>query len=132
MNSAPDVDREVILDLLPLYDAGLASPASRRLVETWLSAQGGDARGRIMSDAADAAAELDALLRAKRLLRRQRWLFGGAVGFTALCFSLEIQLGGAVPVVRLLALDHPLPFLPVIAGAALLWLLYFRLKAKLR
>jgi hypothetical protein len=86
-----------------------------------------------MSDAADAAAELDALLRAKRLLRRQRWLFGGAVGFTALCFSLEIQLGGGpMPVVRLLALEHPLAFLPVIAGAVLLWLLYFRLKAKLR
>jgi len=131
--NAPDIDREVILDLLPLYDAGLASPSSRRLVEQWLREQGGDARARLADDATEAAAELDALLRAKRLMRRQRWLFGGAVGFTALFFSLEIQLGGgAMPVVRLLALEHPLAFLPVIAGAALLWLLYFRLKAKLR
>ena len=134
MNDTPEIDRDVILDLLPLYDSGLASPATRRLVAQWLAAQGGEApaRARIARDGEEAQAELDALLRAKRLLRRQRWLFGAATGVTALCFSLEIRFGGGVPEVRLLALEHPLAFLPVIIGAALLWLGYFRLKARLR
>jgi hypothetical protein len=126
-----NVDREVIFDLLPLCEAGLASPASRRLVEDWLREHGG---GETLAGARELApdAGMEALLRAKTLLRRQRWLFGGAIGLTALCFSLEISFRGGLPAVRLLAFDYPLAFLPVAAGAALLWFLYFRLKARLR
>src|SRR4051812_1880770 len=101
MSPAINVDREVILDLLPLYEAGLASPQTRRLVEQWLREPGGEGRAfaRIAADEAEAAAELDALLRVKRLMRRQRWLFGAAIGLTVFCFGIEIRFGDGMPVV---------------------------------
>jgi hypothetical protein len=129
-----NADRDVILDLLPLYEAGLASAASRQLVEEWLRDH--QEEGLAAAPAAESHGtrhhELDALLRVKRLLRRQRWLFGAAIGLTVLCCGLEINFGDGGPLVHLLALEYPLAFLPVAAGAALLWLLYFRLKARLR
>jgi hypothetical protein len=129
-----NVDREVICDLLPLYQAGLASPATRRLVEEWLRDQdSGSTSAAEQHQPPNAESELAALLRVKRLLRRQRWLFGSAIGLTALGCSLELRRDqGIVPTVHLLALEYPLAFFPLLTGAALLWLLYFRLKRQLR
>jgi hypothetical protein len=129
-----NVDREVIRDLLPLYQAGLASSPTRRLVEDWLrDHHSGSTLTATPHQPPSAESELAALLRAKRLLRRQRWLFGSAIGLTALGGSLELRRGhGIVPTVHLLAFEYPLAFLPLLAGAALLWLLYFRLKRRLR
>jgi len=124
------IDPEVIKDLLPLYRAGMASAPSRRLVEGWLAEHGsGESGGRV--DGGDDA--LAALERARRLRRRLRWLYGLAIGLTVLCASLQIDFEDGRPAsVRPLALDMPLLFAPLIAGAIAAWAAYFLLRRRLR
>lgn len=125
------VEREIILDLLPLCQSGLASPASRQLVEDWLrdhpKERIGSADGPTGRDGG-----VEALARARRLRRRQRWLYGLAIGFTVLSFTAEFQVAhGRLVSARLAALDMPLLFAPVILGAAACWIGYFMLKRRL-
>lgn len=115
-----NVDRDVILDLLPVYLAGEASPASRSLVEAHLA---GDpelaARVRALAAASghDAAAaapppelELVALRRARRMIALQRWLFGFGLMFTAFSLSMVLRIEhGRILSARLLLLDLPVP-----------------------
>ena len=116
-----NVTREVILDLLPLYLAGEASPATRELVEEFLK---GDrdlaervrvlgAEGfapRAVGDLAPEA-ELKSLRRAKRALTMQRWLFALGIAFTAMGLATRIDFrDGRVTHIRLLLLDYPLAF----------------------
>ena len=128
------IDPEIIKDLLPLYRSGLASAPSRRLVEAWLAEHGADVESaadedRGMSD----PALLHSLERARRLRRRLRWLFGLAIGLTVFCLSMEIHFEGGAPVsVRLLALQMPLAFAPVIVAAFACWTGYFLLRRRLR
>ena len=126
------IDRDIILDLLPLCQSGLASESSRRLVEAWLS-EHSEARddARLARPEADGDG-IEAFARARRLRRRQRRLYGLAIGFTVLCLSLEIHFEQGRPAwARLLALDHPLPFIPVILAAVACWCGYFLLKRRL-
>jgi hypothetical protein len=127
------IDKEVILDLLPLCQSGLASEPSRRLVEAWLrdhpEAQAGSPAG---PDAAGGDG-IEALARARGLRRWQRWLYGLAIGFTVLSLTSQFHIeGGRLTSAKLLALEMPLLFAPVILAAILCWLGYFRLKRRLR
>jgi anti-sigma factor RsiW len=128
------IDPEIIKDLLPLYRSGLASPASRRLVEAWLAEHSPDAADEAgIAPAGSDEAVLRALDRARRLRRRLRWLFGLAIGLTVFCASMEIRLEGGLPVsVRLLAVEMPLAFAPAIAAALACWTGYFVLRRRLR
>lgn len=130
------VDREVIRDLLPLYRAGLASPQSRALVEAHLAGDPELARElkeAASSDRRRASAELQAFTRSRTELRRLRWLFGLAIGFTVLALPLRIQFDdGGVSDVHLLAMDAPLIFAPIFILAAACWAGYFVLKSRSR
>jgi anti-sigma factor RsiW len=145
------VPREVVLDLLPLYVAGEASPASRALVEEYLQ---GDAElaARVKAwvaeglepaaaGAAGAAAvtgpppelELRTLARTRRLLALQRWLFGFAISFTAVGLALDVSQPPGQPLdVHFLVFERPLGFgVPLLIGAAC-WVAYFSLRSKLK
>jgi hypothetical protein len=124
------IDRDIIFDLLPLYRAGLASDASRREVDAWFAAHPEDGLKPAARPDQDLTASLD---RARQLRRRLRWLYGLAIAFTV--FSLGIQLrfdDSGLASVRLLALDYPLAFAPVMLAALAGWIGYFWLKRRLR
>lgn len=99
------VTREVILDLLPLYLAGEASPATRALVEEYLK-QDTDLTHRIrlqweegLKRAAPSGLppelELRSLRRTRRLLAAQKWLFGLGLAFGVFGLSFEYSTRGA-------------------------------------
>lgn len=121
------IDRDVIVDLLPLYRAGLGSAATRALVDAYLADHPGlDAT---LADPDDEAWRA-MLARARRLSRWRRWLFGIAIALTVICLALEIDLTGHPPTVRLLALRAPLAFAPIAVAALAAWIAYWRLKTK--
>jgi hypothetical protein len=125
------IDRDIILDLLPLCQSGLASASSRRLVEDWLRDHPQQRSGALALPTGpdDTTA---ALARARRLRRWQRRLYGFAIGFTVLCLSAEFHIEqGRLVAARLLALDHPLPFVPVVLAAIACWTGYALLKRRL-
>jgi hypothetical protein len=127
------IDREIILDLLPLCQSGLASKPSRRLVEAWLRDHPEEQAGNPAGPAAPGGDGIAALGRARHLRRWQRWLYGLAIGFTVLSFTSEFHFeGGRLVSAQLVALKMPLLFAPVILAAIACWLGYFRLKRRLR
>jgi len=136
------VTREVILDLLPLYLAGEASPATRELVEEYLAQDPELARqaranwelvGRSSPPAAPPELELKALSRTRRLIAVQTWLFGFAISFTAIGLALRITLHeGRFPQIQLEILQHPMQLGLCLLIAAAFWAGYFAMKWRLR
>lgn len=110
--------RDVIMDLIPLYLAGEARPATRTLVEEYLR---GDVElaARVKGDASEALArllpeppvpevELRALRRTRRILALQHWLFSLGIFFFLTAFSAQFRFEGTRFVgARLVLLDHP-------------------------
>jgi len=137
------VSSDVILDLLPLYMAGEASTATRSLVEQYLSQDDAlalavrthHALGPGIGLPVDLPPELElrSLARTRALLRGQRWLFGVAIGLTVLALTSELSIrAGRIVSFRLLLLDYPAVFVPVVIGALGCWVAYFRTARRLR
>lgn len=146
-----NVAREVILDLLPLYLAGEASPATRALVEEYLRGDPGLERrvragdATLLPDAMSGAAlprglagprpetELVTLVRTRRMLGRLRWTCALATAFTAIAFALRIDFtDGRLTSFRFLIQDYPRPLGLCLLAAAGLWALYFILRRRAR
>lgn len=127
------IDRDVILDLMPLYRSGLASPPTRALVEAWLADHPSDTSLDTARSMFDQPATMRAAFeRARELSRWRRRLFAIAVGFTIGTLATEIRFGTSGGIaVRLLAFDHPLPFGLLGAAALLAWIGYWRLTSRL-
>ena len=116
-----NVSRDVILDLLPVYLAGEASPATRALVDEYLQ-QDPELGRRLRLQWAETLKqtepaglppeiELRSLKRTRRLLVWQRTLFGFALFFLALGASFEFSTrNGRVQEMHMLVRDYPLPF----------------------
>ena len=114
------ISRDVILDLLPVYLAGEASPATRALVEEFLARDPElTRRVREQQRAEPAVApaapppelQLLALRRARRMVAVQRWLFGLGLAFCALSLGTVIDIrDGHVVSAHLLMMDLPMPF----------------------
>jgi anti-sigma factor RsiW len=115
------IPREVILDLLPLYLAGEASPATRALVEDELrgdpelarkvAADGAHALARIAPPAPPPELELRSLRRTRRLLAAQRWLFAVGASVTLSAFSTQFRIaGGRLEDAHFLLRGHPALF----------------------
>jgi len=131
----PDVDRDVILDLVPLVLAGEASAATRALVDEHL-ARDPELATRVRLLAAEGFAppagstlppelELLALRRARRAIAVQRWLFALGVACTAIGLALRVtSQPGRWPVVQLLALEQPWPFAAVFGVGVVLLAAY--------
>src|ERR1700683_111536 len=137
-----NVTKEVILDLLPLYLAGEASPATRALVEEYMKQDPALAQQiRLQSDnfakavpsALPPDLELRSLRRTRSLLGLQRWLFGFGIFFLATSLSNESSFeGGRLKEFHFLLRDYPVEFgICVVLGLAC-WIAYFTLRRRLR
>ncbi len=138
-----NVTREVVMDLLPVYLAGEASPATRGIVESFLQQDPELAqriRGQWFENMARAVPallppelELKAFRRTRRLLSWQRWLIGFGMFFTALTLSIQFTFSnGRVEDFHFLARDHPLAFVVCAAIGISCWIGHFALRRALR
>lgn len=134
------VPREVILDLLPVYLAGEASPATRALVEAHL-AQDPELAERVRNGgeawpvATPLAPELElqSLRRTRAVLTRLRWLFALAVSTTALSLAIRMRFeGGRITELRPMILDYPWLFGPLMIAAIGFWVAYAAFRRKVR
>ncbi len=138
-----NITREVILDLLPVYLAGEASPDTRTLVEEYVQHDAELAQS-IRLQVAEAFAttplpalppelELRSLHRTRRLLGWQRWLFACAITFTALSLSSQFSFaGGRLREFHFLLRDYPAQYGICLMLAVISWLAYFSLRRRLR
>lgn len=122
------IDRDIILDLLPLYRAGLGSAKTRAAVEAWLTAhpEHGEAPATLPEDA-DWRTSFD---RARRLSRLRRWIFAAAMALTVMTLALKLHFGADGFRVRLAALDAPLLFAPLALAALIAWVSYWRMRER--
>ncbi|MGI8508131.1 MAG: anti-sigma factor family protein [Gemmatimonadaceae bacterium] len=138
-----NVPRDVIVDLLPVYLSGDASPATRALVEEYLSRDAELAhRVRLQQTQDDASAapvslppeiELRSLQRTRQLLRWQRRLFGFGIGFTILALSSGFSFREHhLSDFHFLMRDYPGVFAPIMALALICWIAYFTIVRRLR
>jgi predicted anti-sigma-YlaC factor YlaD len=132
------VSREVIADLLPLYAAGEASPATRALVEEYLS-QDEEMRRQFnlggmegLTTAAGPALPPDlalkSLRRARGLLRWQRLLYAWGLALTIACLGGVGVFDGGHFTFHFFLRDYPWIFRPAIGLAASCWINYFILR----
>jgi len=138
-----NVTREVILDLLPIYLAGEASPATRALIEEYMK-QDPELAERIRLQWADSLAtavpsalppdlELRSLRRTRSLIGWQKWLFGFAITFTALLFSSEFSFdNGHFKEFHFMIRDFPVLFGTLAALAVVCWIGYYAIRRRLR
>jgi len=135
-----NVTREVILDLLPVYVSGEASPATRSLVEEYMK-QDPELAQRVRSQweenfaklAPPPELEMKSLRRAHHLLALQKWLFGIGIGFFATALSFRFSsVGGHIRGPHFLFFDDPLAFVGCIAPGLACWIAYFIIRRRLR
>jgi|ERR1700675_4102507 hypothetical protein len=138
-----NVSREVILDLLPVYLAGEASPATRALVDEYLQ-QDSELANHVRTLSVDSLAtiaqaplssdiEVRSLRRARALIGWQKWLFGLGITFTALSFSNEFSFeAGRLREFHFLIGDYPAQFGSFAALAAICWISYYAIRRRLR
>lgn len=126
-----NVTRDVIKDLLPLYQEGEVSPDTRRLVEEYLATDAelreqvaasacGPERLRVRAEMDQALATLE---RTKRALRRQKWLQFFALLFTLVPLT-SYGTGGQLKFMVLR--DAPWSLIPLWGGAAIFWAFYWK------
>lgn len=138
-----NVTREVILDLLPLYFAGEASPATRALVEEFMKQdvelaqrirlQWADNFSKVLPSTLPPDLELRSLRRTRSLLGWQRWLFGLGIAFTGISMSNEFSFaGGHFKEFHFLLRDYPGEFGSCVALGAVCWIAYFFVRSRLR
>jgi len=138
-----NVTREVIVDLLPLYLAGEASPASRALVESYLKTDPELARQirvqwaqnlkTIGGSGLPPELELRSLQRTRRLLSRQRWLFGFALFLAAFGLSFQFSTwNGHLVQWHFMFRDYPVPFGGCLFASVICWIGYFWVRLRVR
>jgi hypothetical protein len=137
------VTREVILDLIPVYLAGEASPATRALIDEYLR-EDPELAQRVRALSANnltpiaqpqlsSDIELRALRRARALIGWQKWLFSLGITFTALSFSNEFSIkNGHLREFHFLIRDYPNPFGVFAALALICWISYYAIRRRLR
>lgn len=134
-----NIPKDVILDLLPVYLAGEASPATRAWLVEYL-AQNPELAEQVrvqQSQSLDQALpplppelELLALRNTRRTMTLLRWLFGLSMAFSAVALALELSFRPFK--LRLLVFDYPAQLLPCLAAGAACWTAYFVLRRRLR
>ena len=138
-----NVTREVILDLLPVYLAGEASPATRSLVEEYLKQdvelaqrirlQWAEGLKRAASSGLPPELELRSLKRTRGLLTLQKWLFGFALFFAASGLSIEFSTrNGHFQEFHFLFRDYPAVFGGSLVCSLIFWSLYFLVRHRVR
>jgi hypothetical protein len=127
------VTRDIVIDLLPLYQSGEASKDSRAAIEEFLRKEPSLAQ-MTSQDAAvvptTAASELErqTIMRTRATIRRRSWILAAAIWFTLLPFSFVFR-GGQVTFFMLR--DQPASALFLLVGA-IMWVQYARMTHSLR
>jgi hypothetical protein len=126
------ITRDIVIDLLPVYESGEASADTRALVDDFLARDTEfarivrAARHRPAPPATTAApgaeVERTAVNRTLKAIRRKSWTFGLAIFFTLLPFTIAFS-GGDVLI--FLWRDMPAFRLSLVVAAAL-WFSYWR------
>jgi len=112
------ITREVVLDLLPVYLAGEASPDTRAVVEDFMKQDEELARrvrlqfaenfSKITPSTLAPDLELRSLRRTRKLIGWQKWLTGFGMCFAALGLSCQFSfMGGHVTEFHFLIRDFP-------------------------
>jgi len=138
-----NVTREVILDLLPIYLGGEASPATRALVEEYMEQdkelaqrirmQWVDNLAKITPAALPPDLELRSLRRTRALIGWQKWLFGLGITFTALSLTSEISFqDGRIKEFHFLIRDFPTQFGLFAVLAIACWSGYYAIRRHFR
>jgi len=138
-----NVTREVILDLLPIYLAGEASPATRALIEEYMEqdkelaqrirVQWADNFERITPTALPPDLELRSLRRTRAIIGWQKWLFGLGIFFTAIALTSQISFeGGRIKDFHFLMRDFPTQFGAFALLAIACWCGNYALRRRLR
>jgi anti-sigma factor RsiW len=138
------VSREVILDLLPLYIAGEASPQTSALVEEYLK-HDAELQGQVNRDgmknlrpapASEAALpvelELRSLRRTRSMLRWQRVAYSWALALTIASFGGVGYIDSGHAAFQFIMRDYPRVFWPCFLLAVQCWIWYFVLRWRLR
>jgi hypothetical protein len=126
------VTRDIVIDLLPLYQSGEASKDSRAAIEEFLKTDPSLARIAGQDSAVvptTAASELErrTITRTRAAIRRRSWILAAAIWFTLLPFSFAFR-GGRVTFFMLR--DQP-ESVVLLVLAAILWLQYARMTRSL-
>jgi hypothetical protein len=138
-----NVTREVILDLLPVYLSGEASPATRALVEEYMKQepelaqrirlQWAENFAKVAPSALPPDLELRSLRRTRKLIGWQRWLFGFGIFFTALSLSNEFSFAdGHFKEFHFLLRDYPVQLGICLALGIVCWTVYFGIRRHLQ
>jgi hypothetical protein len=127
------VTREIVIDLLPLYESGEASADTRVAVEEFLRQDPSLAQLRHQGDGEEAAAtgaalERRAVERTRGVIRRRAWTLALAVFFTLMPFTFAFSHGH---VTFFMFRDQPGSRL-FLVSAAWLWVQYALLTRRLR
>jgi anti-sigma factor RsiW len=134
------IPKEVILDLLPVYLAGEASPVTRAFLEQYLAQdpelaeqvrrQRTESFGQLPLPPLPPELELQSLRRTRQIMTRLRWLF--AAGMTLSVISLSLRIDFSPLSIRLLLQDYPALLIPCLVAGVACWIGYFRLRRRLR
>ncbi|MGC2110735.1 MAG: hypothetical protein WA655_14535 [Candidatus Korobacteraceae bacterium] len=133
----------MILDLLPVYLAGEASPATRTLVEEYMKRdpelaqqirrQSVDNLAKAVPSVPPPELELRSLRRTRNLLGWQKWLFGLGITFSALSLSNESSFEGRhLKEFHFLLRDYPTEFGMCLVLGLACWIAYFAIRRRLR
>ena len=132
------ITRDIILDLLPAYLAGEASGDTRKLVDEFaagdaqiarlIRANGNDTSLNELKLTLPADGEARALRQTRNRLRRQSWLLGCAIFFTAMSISFQWSSETGI--------HYTFVEFPAVASASLavgigLWIGYFSSRRRL-
>ena len=137
------ITQDVIMDLLPVYLSGEASPDTTNLIEEYLRQNPGfssvvesqkrefDGQRELLKpvDAPSADHELRTLARTRLLMERQKWQMGMALMLTAFPFSFVF---GGGHFVFIIVRDQPGLAVATWFGASILWIQYFLTRRRLR
>jgi hypothetical protein len=137
------ITQNVIMDLLPVYHSGEASPDTRNLIEEFLRQNPGfssvvesqkrefDGQHELLEsvDAPSADHELRTLARTRWLMERQKWQMALALMLTGFPFSFFVSSGHLTFII---VRDQPMLAVAAWFGAAILWILYFLTRRRLR
>ena len=133
-----NITRDVVIDLLPVYESGAASADTRALVDAFLSRDQEFARlvraaahNRVAAPAAaepNTEAERRALNSTLRALRRKRWTHALALFCTLVPFTFTFSGTG---ITFFMLRDRP-EMLVFLVPAAVLWSAYLRQSQALR
>lgn len=131
------ITKDVIADLLPLYEAGEASADTRALVEAFLKADPSllSARSVDASLKGEAAPVVErerrqALARTVHLLKRRQMFFAFALCFTLM--PLSVVGSSDEGITWMMWRDAPDAAQGFLAAAAVSWFLFFRARNQLR